>query len=404
MMADLDNPELSFQFVKVATEIGDLRGAISALERILLIKPNLANIKLELGILYLRLGANDLAETYIQQALDSPEMPARLRPRAEDLLARAQGQVTRHRFAGNVFVAGRYQTNATAAPASTRVRVAGTEGVLLEEDTAQEDYSLITLATGRYSYDLGTQSGDEIEANLLLYSQRYDESDDINVAVIDLDVGPRFFLGEVLSPDLSIRPFVSGSNIYLEDEQYLRTLGGGINVRYAVSNRLLAETTFEVRDRDFTNSDRRATAEDQSGQIYVLRGGLTYQLFVDTLIGANVSAARNESEEDFENFNEGQVTLSVTQTYQDPFELTAHDWSSSLSLGVRRTEFDDPEPAVDPNVTRDETRVDIRFTTNIPIVEDVTLVLSAQHTENYSNLPNFEFDNTSGTVGINWRF
>ncbi len=65
MMADLDNPELSFQFVKVATEAGDLRGAISALERILLIKPNLANIKLELGILYLRLGANDLAETFL---------------------------------------------------------------------------------------------------------------------------------------------------------------------------------------------------------------------------------------------------------------------------------------------------------------------------------------------------
>src|SRR5215469_8221800 len=32
MMADLANPEPSFQFVKIAIEVGDLRGAIAALE------------------------------------------------------------------------------------------------------------------------------------------------------------------------------------------------------------------------------------------------------------------------------------------------------------------------------------------------------------------------------------
>ena len=72
MMADLTNPELSFQFVKVAIEVGDLRGAIAALERILLINPSLANIQLELGVLYLRVGNAELAQDYLSQSDSGP--------------------------------------------------------------------------------------------------------------------------------------------------------------------------------------------------------------------------------------------------------------------------------------------------------------------------------------------
>ena len=52
MMADLANPERSFEFVQIAVKTGDLRGAIAALERILKIQPDLSNIKLELGLQY----------------------------------------------------------------------------------------------------------------------------------------------------------------------------------------------------------------------------------------------------------------------------------------------------------------------------------------------------------------
>lgn len=56
MLADLSDPEKSFRFAELAVRVGDINGAINALERILLLNPALDNIRLELGLLYHRVG------------------------------------------------------------------------------------------------------------------------------------------------------------------------------------------------------------------------------------------------------------------------------------------------------------------------------------------------------------
>src|SRR6188768_3535221 len=50
--ADLD---VLFKFASLASQTGDLEGAISTLERMLLINPDLPRVRLELGVLYYRL-------------------------------------------------------------------------------------------------------------------------------------------------------------------------------------------------------------------------------------------------------------------------------------------------------------------------------------------------------------
>ena len=47
--ADLD---VLFKFAALAAQTGDLEGAVSALERMLLINPDLPRVRLELGVLY----------------------------------------------------------------------------------------------------------------------------------------------------------------------------------------------------------------------------------------------------------------------------------------------------------------------------------------------------------------
>lgn len=86
MVADLANPERSFEFVQAAVDAGDLRGAIAALERILLINPDLPNIQLELGVLYRRAGAAELGDAYIREALAAEDVPPEVRERAEAIL------------------------------------------------------------------------------------------------------------------------------------------------------------------------------------------------------------------------------------------------------------------------------------------------------------------------------
>ena len=57
--ADLD---VLFKFATIASKTGDLEGAISALERMLLIDNNLPRVRLELGVLYYRLGSYEVLD------------------------------------------------------------------------------------------------------------------------------------------------------------------------------------------------------------------------------------------------------------------------------------------------------------------------------------------------------
>src|SRR5262245_53682316 len=60
--ADLD---AIFRYTKEAIRVGNIEGAIGALERILIFNPDLPRVRLELGILYYRLGSLEIARAYI---------------------------------------------------------------------------------------------------------------------------------------------------------------------------------------------------------------------------------------------------------------------------------------------------------------------------------------------------
>ena len=115
------NLDVLFRFATVATQTGDLEGAVSALERMLLIDPNLPRVRLELGVLYFRLGSYELARTFLQSALASRSIPADVRAKAEQYMAELDNRLTRSRFSGEVFLGMRYQSNANLVPGNSQV-------------------------------------------------------------------------------------------------------------------------------------------------------------------------------------------------------------------------------------------------------------------------------------------
>jgi len=80
-----DPPTLA-RFAELAIQIGDMEGAISALERLLLIDGDQADVKLELGVLYYRLGSVDTARMYLEAARTSRQASADVKERAGTFL------------------------------------------------------------------------------------------------------------------------------------------------------------------------------------------------------------------------------------------------------------------------------------------------------------------------------
>ena len=57
LFRDPGDLEKTFKFAELAVKVGNYETAISALERMLLVNPNLPRVRLELGVLYFRLGS-----------------------------------------------------------------------------------------------------------------------------------------------------------------------------------------------------------------------------------------------------------------------------------------------------------------------------------------------------------
>ena len=75
MLARPNDLDLAFEYATLSSQVGDYEGAVSTLERMLIYAPNTPRLQLELGILYYKLGAYDVARAYFEQALANPSVP-----------------------------------------------------------------------------------------------------------------------------------------------------------------------------------------------------------------------------------------------------------------------------------------------------------------------------------------
>lgn len=76
------DPTTLVGFAEIAIKVGDLEGAISALDRLLLIDGDQPEVKLELGVLYFRLGSFEAARNYLEEARISARASPTVKERA----------------------------------------------------------------------------------------------------------------------------------------------------------------------------------------------------------------------------------------------------------------------------------------------------------------------------------
>jgi len=80
------DPVTLVAFAEIAIKVGDLESAISALDRLLLIDGGQPEVKLELGVLYFRLGSFEAAKGYLEEVRASKRATPALKERATAFL------------------------------------------------------------------------------------------------------------------------------------------------------------------------------------------------------------------------------------------------------------------------------------------------------------------------------
>ena len=153
---------------------------------------DLPRVRLELGVLYFRLGSYEVARTYLESALRAPNLPPDVRSRAEQFMSQVVAQQKTSQLSGEAFMGLRYQSNANLGPATSNVRLFGQVANLNQQSLGSPDWGTVNSIQVRHRYDLGLQDRSAIETQFTGYANRQFQVTAANVMLLDLTSGPRF--------------------------------------------------------------------------------------------------------------------------------------------------------------------------------------------------------------------
>jgi hypothetical protein len=404
MLREPANLDLMFQYAQKAVEVGNYDAAIGTLSRMLLFNPDLPRVRLELGALYFQMGSYEAARTYLNQAVAAPDMPPEVRERANAYLEEIDRRTARSILTGSLTVGARWQQNANSGPGSSQVRALGQDATLSNQFLRQSDWNAFGLASFQHVYNPRLISNDVLESTAVAYGTRQSSLKTLNVALTEITTGPRFDLGDSGPGKATLRPYMVANIVGLGDVRYYHTFGGGIGLTQEFGDRVLGEALLELRDKHFNNSEIRPFASDQTGLETSGFFSVRVRTSADTLTSVGVGLSGDDAREPFRANNQFLGAASFTYFFDPGFWSVSLPWSVGLSVVRVATNYDGPDPSVDPNVTREDREWRFGALGTVPMTDALSLIAQAQRFIVDSNIPNFEYDNWAFTGGLTWRF
>jgi hypothetical protein len=396
------NVDVALRYAAAATRLGDYEAAITALQRILFFNPSLDPARLELGVLYYRLGSYGAAREYLEQARTGGNLTEEQRARVDDYLQRVAALDTRHRFAGQVIAGFQHQTNANLGPASPDIRAGGGTAVLSDQFVKKADQNLFATGSAVYSYDLQDQDQSAIEVTGVAYASRYFRVHRLDLDYFEATVGPRTTLGRFGLEGFSVRPYAILNYVLLGEDPFYHSYGAGLDTSKALTPDLVARVVYEHRERNFEDSPDRATSRLLTGHTDGGTVGLQYALADNQRLTGTLAMVREAGRTPFTSDLQygGLVTWEVA--YAGP--VGSLPWLTALSVGRLWYQYDAPDPFVDPDVTRFDRRWRLTATQNVPITERIGIFFELQRDVVSSTLPNFAYSNVSVVLGPKFLF
>ncbi len=404
MIARPGDPDAAVRYARIASERGDARAAIAALERVLRINPTLDNIRLEIASIHLATGSPDLAALYARQALSSPTIPTDVAVRAREIVAQAERGAARSLFEVSIFAGVRWDSNANGVtPAGTVPIYTPVQGGFLVlptqlPATGQESWSSILGARAYHRYDLELQREAAWETNASVFDQRFasiPRGYDLSVAT--LDTGPRIGVAEVGENGLlSLRPAVRLGWIGYADSTYSWQYGAGLTAELRLPPRWTLELTGTLGFGNYLNSDFRPTARLYTGSEMILNASVGYAITPTTRVTGSVSYFEGDARVDYYARSGFGGFLGL----QSAIPIGDYTIGASARFGVRQARYQAPDPTLDPFTKRQDTRWEGGATLVFPVSRSIAITVEYDAFDQRSNYEIYRFDNHAFMAGV----
>jgi tetratricopeptide (TPR) repeat protein len=399
------NVELTLRYARLGAEIGDYEASVSALERLLMYNPNLPTAEIELGLLYARLKSYAMARVYLEQAQSAPNASPEVRARAQDALAKVDRLSSPHQFAGQIELGVQYQSDANQAPGSA---VPAPPGFTLPSIPLkkQSDGDAFLNAAGIYRYDLGNAESDTLEATGTLYESAFFRDSHLNLGVAELTLGPRFTLDRIGIEHATLRPYLMGTYVTLDNTSLLAGGGGGIELAKTFRWGMLARLFYEHEERGYFNSSFDPLASQLNGSVDVARLTASQPLGEASTLDLLLRFVRENTRFNFDTNSQYRIQASYSVRYGGLLNLPGvpRPWETTLDVGHDWTPYDAANPAINPHVTRNDGSWSFGGSEWLHFNKWLATGIGVERQITSSNIGNFSFSNTTATLSVKASF
>ena len=405
MLARPSDLDLAFAYATLSSQVGDYEAAVSTLERMLIYAPNTPRLQLELGILYYRLGAYDVARSYFGQALANPSVPPSIAEQIRLYLQQLALAADPPAFSASIFSGIRWESNANAGPGTQGVTLNGIDFTLDQQSVGRPGWSALNIGTLHYAYDLKRQ-GDRFELDALAYSTAYFDKDlnDIDLDFFELTAGPSFNMKRWNLDKTRAYIYAIGDLAYLGYEPYFTAPGGGVRLLSFAAAQSVLDARLETRWRDFQNSSDLPFNSDRTGA--QTRAGATYSYYFTPafVVTSQLYGQREDAEVGY--YKDWEIAYSggFAWTFDNPLWQARYPWTLQVGGGVIRRDYDDPDPTINPNEAESDTVWWTRGALVLPVAETWALVPQVEYRDQNSNYDIRKYDDLTALVGVQKRF
>ncbi len=403
MMAEPTNLDIAFEYAQLSARVGDLEGAISTLERMLIFAPGLPRLQLELGVLYYRLGSYETARSYLELAAASPDTPPEVHAQVEQYIRQINIEADPPALTGTLFSAIRWQDNATSAPDSNTVTLNGLPFVLDPESAGKADWSVLNVGTVSHVWDLKRQ-GDRIDTDLLAYSQAYFDQHEVNLHFFEGLTGPSWNMKRFGVSKTRLHTYAIGNAAILDEDYYFSSAGGGVRLLSFARERSIIDLRVETRVRWFDDTPERPVSSLRDGPQTRLNAIYTYAWSPRLTVSVQTAVQREDLDAGFYSNWEYNGSLTATYAFGPPLRSWRGPWALQLAGGYIFREYDDPDFTINFSETEEDETWWGRASLIVPVTETIALVPQVEYRDQSSNYDIRDFSVFTALVGLQKRF
>jgi len=399
VLKDPDNVELNYAFALTQIRQGDLLGALSTLERILLRNPNIPRVRLVYAVVLYRLNAVAEAERELDTVLKL-QMDDGLRRELEYYRSQISRAKRKTKFTAIVRFGWNYDSNRNAAPITRALISSGARTALPQE---AESHSLETIARLDVEHDLGFQRRHKLIASATGLYDLSLRSDQFTLGAVDVRGGVAL---DLAPQELRIQPHFRWA--HLEKDTVLQAYGGSVRFDWPTRQNLHFFVQGSGEYQVFNATDRSDSSRLRTGAEWRGGVGARWVIVPEHRVTLTATGIRKEARADFYDYTGAQVGLE-------------HGWllGRGMFLLTNVTWEGDWYDAADPNINgtkREDNILRVRTVFGIPFAtltgwdtaprpwRDIGISVGFEYTRAFSNIDNYRYHNYRVMGALTKRF